>query len=166
MKRYFATILILLAMAAVPATAMTKQQNVRWLFEKYHDAPGGDCVKVGSMLIKLGKMFSDEDDKDAKVLDMVSEIVVLDLEESPDNIRGSFRKDCARLLEDTSGYQLLMQAKDEGEELSIYVSTDNDGNIRELILVSDEDPALIYIKGQIPPEYINETINSSEAYID
>lgn len=166
MKRYLATILILLAMAAAPAAAMTKQQNVRWLFEKYRDAPGGDCVKVGSLLIKLGKMFSDGDDPDTKVLDMVSEIVVLDLEESPDNIRGSFRKDCYRLLEDTSGYQLLMQARDDGEELSIYVSTDKDGNIRELILVSDEDPALIYIKGEIPPEYINETISSGEEYMN
>lgn len=166
MKRYFATILILLAMAAVPAAAMTKQQNVRWLFEKYHDAPDSDCVKVGSLLISLGKMFSDKDDPDTKVLDMVSEIVVLDLEESPENIRGSFRKDCSRLLEDTNGYQLLMQARDDGEELSIYVSTDKDGNIRELIMVSDEDPALIYIKGEIPPEYINETIGSGEEFMD
>ena len=161
MKRLFVTRVLaaVLAITMLPSSSMarSKEHRIVDLMEHYNSYKGCECVKVGSLLITLGSLFAD-DDPDMQALSAIKKIVVLDLEDAESPVKNRFHKDVMRILEKMDGYDLLMEAKDDEDNVLIYSMPDADGGIKEFVVYSQNDPALIYIKGNITQDMLAEII--------
>lgn len=140
-------------------------QNVDALYNYFKDKKGVESVTVSPLLMKFARLFMDEDDKSNPLIKGVNSLRVLDLEESPQEVKERFTKEVAKL--NTNGYEMWLEAKEDGENVKIIAKMKED-TIRELLLMTTGkgDCALVMIKGKIKKEDIQAIINDDKIMID
>ena len=100
----------------------------------------------------------DEEDRAAlKAFNGIKKLVIVDFESASDKVKKDFTRKLEKLL---SKMELVMEAKDGGETMSIY-GTDDGDSIRDCILYSS-DGALIIAKGRINLDNIGELMEMAE----
>ena len=89
-----------------------------------------------------------------KVSRWVNGMSILDYEDCPASVREEITSKINRLLK---GAELLIEASDDGERLSIYGNYDEKKNVvKDVILYSPDDCSLICFFGKIPMESVQE----------
>ena len=124
--------------------------NVNSIINEFKDADKAEYVSVPWVLMKLGHIFMDKDDKN-DIAARLSSVRVLDLEECSSRIKAKFTKRIATL--NRHGYETLVRAKDDDGSVQILAKGKKD-IIKELLIVcgGNEDCALILLKGNIRQE--------------
>lgn len=156
---------IILAIIVIMTCQTGFAQNVDALYNYFKDEKGVESVTVSPLLMKFARLFMDEDDKSNPLIKGVSSLRVLDLEESPQEVKERFTKEVAKL--NTNGYETWIQAKQDGENVKIIAKL-NEGTICELLIMTTGkgDCALVMIKGKIKKEDIQAIINDDKIMID
>ncbi len=120
---------------------------------------------IGIKLIKWGAKVSDDDDAKLAMaaFDGVKRLMVLDYENCDKALKERFNKKIGRTLE---GCELMMEAKDEEETMSIYGTLSGDGSkISDIVMYAPESSALICFFGTIDTDELGklvETANKTE----
>lgn len=129
------------------------QMSADDLIKEYKNKKGVEYVNVGGFLMKLGKMFmDDESKKEMKGMD-IKKVTVLSLEECSPALRAEFAEKAKKM--DTQKYELLMTAKEEDEMIYIYGISKKDYLKEVMILTIDSDEcALIRMKGKFSLDQI------------
>ena len=124
--------------------------------KEFKDADKAEYVSVPWILMKMGHMFMDEEDKD-DIAARINSVRVLDLEECSSRIKAKFTKRIATL--NRHGYETLVRAKDDDGSVQILAKGKKD-IIKELLIVcgGNEDCALILLKGNIRQEDIDKLV--------
>lgn len=144
MKKLICTALMLLAIQLSWAV------NAKQLFNEFKNAENADYVSIPSLLLKMGQMFMDDEDKDDTGADLAKKInsmKVLDLEKCSDSVKRRFMKRVNEL--NTDGYEELMRVNgDEDEKVKILIREEGT-TIKEMLIVcsSPDDCALIQFTG-------------------
>lgn len=159
MKKYVVALMLL----AVCQTSFA--QSPESLYNYFKDEKGVESVHVPPLLMKLGRLFMDEEDKNNPVMKGIDSVTVLDLEESPKEVQERFAKEVKKL--DLNGYETWIQAKEDGQNVKIIAKVKDDV-VRELLVLStgNDNCALVIMKGKIKREDIQAIIDDDKVMID
>lgn len=143
MKKLICTALMLLAIQLSWAV------NAKQLFNEFKNAENADYVSIPSLLLKMGQMFMDDEDKEDAGADLTKKInsmKVLDLEKCSDSVKRRFMKRVDEL--NTDGYEELMRVNDKDEKVKILIREEGT-TIKEMLIVcsSPDNCALIQFTG-------------------
>ena len=151
MKKTLLTLLF--ALVVMTTASAAGPDTVQSLVSQYKGHDGFESVSVGPIglfLIKTLSIFADIDSEDMEVLksfNSIRKISVLDFEDAPD--KEKFAKKVTRALKNMD---LILEAKDDGDRLSIY-GVDDGNKVKDCILF-DPEGTLICIKGSLDLEKI------------
>ena len=160
MKR-FITFLTLLALS-VSALAQSGKQ----LYSKYSDLPGMEAVYISPAMFRIiGKIpdmeFNDKDVNFSSIIKSMTGFYILDTENP---------RHAAALLDDVNKYikagkfELLMEAKDDGETMRMYTIGD-EKTVTSFVMVSQEKGEVSFISfdGKMDREQFGEMVARAAA---
>ena len=155
MKRLY-VILILLAMS-ISAIA----QDGRALYTKYSDLPGVEAVYISSAMFRLiGKIpeveMNGEDVDLAPIIKSLKGFYILSTEDKA--IGKDLYADVTKRL-DRGEYELLMEAKEDGEVMRLYTAGD-DFTVRSFIMLTRDASEVTFmgLDGEMPRDQLEEII--------
>lgn len=141
-------------------------QSIDSLFNYFKDEEGAESIHVPPIIMKLGRhLMMPYDDPENLIVKGIDSITVLDLEESPENVKQHFKKEVKRLKFDE--YETWIQAKADGDNVRIMAKVENDV-VKEFVILSvgEGDCMMAKIKGKIKREDMQAIINDEQIMID
>ena len=166
MKKHIILLSIALLMTvswAIPARAAESDngRRVALLVREYSYMPNFEVVNLGRLGLGLVKatIRNSMDTKDMALLDAIKDVkrvVIANYEDCTPGLKAEFLQRLNDLLDKD---QLLVEAKDSGETVSIYgVPSDDGEKVTDLIINVPSDGALICIQGTIPMAKVAEIL--------
>lgn len=160
----------IIAIAAVMLlTVAAFAQDGKSIYQKYSDEKGVSSVYVSPAMFRLMKRIPDIDLGDGEVnlspiIKSLDGLYIINAENS--NIAEDLQKDVDKLVKKGT-YELLMEAKDDGDKVEIY-TVGNDKVITSFVLLALEpdESTFICFSGQIPREELENTIGAAAGMID
>lgn len=147
------------------------KSDIYSLLSEYKSQSGFEMIRLGSFgtaLMRSGLSLAAKTDEEADDEDLhkalsvvkgVKGIAIVDYEDVKLTVRDEFN---ARLKAIFDRSELLMEAKDEDDDMLIYGSVSEDGGtLSDMVLYVPEDCALICLFGNIPSEAIAEIAAAS-----
>lgn len=133
--------LIYLILSAISISASSK--TVDDILAEFSKAPHAESVNLGKFVWSLMKI-ANVGDGDSEISKKISSISILDLDDCSKETKLQF----ANQIEDLemNGYQLLMRVKDDSDNVLIMSKSKKD-KIKEFIIITVNDPAIIRLKG-------------------
>ena len=117
-----------------------------------------EMVSIGGVALKLGKMVSGLE-RDIPIMRGIKNMIVVDYGDCPAPVKEKFNE---KMSGELRGCELLMEAKDGNEKMSVYGTTSNDGaEISDIIMFVPQDGALICFFGTISANDLSDLVNST-----
>ncbi len=155
MKRLY--IILILLLVSISAIA----QDGRAIYNKYSDLPGVEAVYISSAMFRLiGKIpqveMGDEDVDLAPIIKNLNGFYIISTEEKA--IGDDLYADVKKRL-DRGEYEMLMEAKEDGEVMRLYTAGD-DFTVRSFIMLTRDaaEVSFIGLDGEMPREQMEELI--------
>lgn len=155
--------------AAMLLTVSAFAQDGRSIYNKYSDGKGVTSVYVSPSMFKLMRRIPDIDLGDGDVnlspiIKSLDGLYIITAENS--KIGADLKADVDKLVKKGS-YELLMEAKDDGDKVEIY-SVGNDKIITSFVLLALEpdESTFICFSGQIPREELEKAIAGAAGMMD
>lgn len=155
--------------AAMLLTVSAFAQDGRSIYNKYSDGKGVTSVYVSPSTFKLMRRIPDIDLGDGDVnlspiIKSLDGLYIINAENS--KIGADLKADVDKLVKKGS-YELLMEAKDDGDKVEIY-SVGNDKTITSFVLLALEpdESTFICFSGQIPREELEKAIAGAAGMMD
>lgn len=152
---------IIILAAAMLLTVSAFAQDGKSIYNKYSDGKGVSAVYVSPAMFRLMKRIPDievgDDDVNlSPIIKSLDGLYVINAEDS--RIGTDLKADVDRLVK-KGQYELLMEAKDDGDKVEIY-TVGNDKVITSFVLLALEpdESTFICFSGQIPREELEKTI--------
>lgn len=144
---------------------MSFAQDMDAVYNGFKNEKGVESVCVSPFLMKFTRLFMDDDDKNNALIKGAHSVRVLDLEDSPKDVKKRFSQKVEQLP--LHGYETWIQVKENGENVKIIAKTQDD-TIHELVVLttSKDDCALVMIKGKIKNDDIQAIIEDDKIKID
>ena len=153
-----------MALTAVCSAWAGAPEKIGGIVKQFRDREGFEVVNMGRFLMGAFRTAirwdSDMDEEDRAVLDVfrgIKHLTVVDFEDASQADKVRFCRKVERVL---GKMELIMEAKDGGETLSVY-GIDDGKKLRDIILYSS-DGSLISMTGSINVEHIGELIQASK----
>ena len=144
----------ILALAAISFTlvctpAISRDDNpgekaIR-LMERYDSEKGVEYLKIGSFLLGIAKTFAPEDK--GEIMEYLDNMAVFSAEDASAEVQERFFRELEPAM---TGYQKLIEARDGGDDMTIYFLNKDEETISQLMLVTRSEAAVIYMCGEIP----------------
>mgnify|MGYP001023986070 CR=1 FL=1 len=158
MKRLLLTLVLL-----IPLWTMAQDSSpIDKLFNKYANKDGFTTVNISGKLLSFASKFDDSKSKETAMLEKLSGIRILSVEDKDLNKGLNFYKELeADGFFKNNSYEALMEITDKNEVVRFYGRSGGKGKLSELLLViGGDDNTLISIRGVIDPEDIGKITNS------
>ena len=137
-------IVIILALLAVSVTALA--QSGRQLYTKYSDLPGMEAVYISPAMFRIIGRLPDIDVQDGSVnlsaiIKSMTGFYIL----SPSNpeVGAKLHADVSKYI-DSGKYELLMEAKEDGEVMRMYTVGD-EKTVNSFVMLSKDQEEVSYI---------------------
>ena len=160
MKKIIATLALIIACQA------TFAQNIDTLFSQFKDKEGADYMNIPTLMLKFMRTFTkSNNDKSYRFIKGIKSVKVLDMEDCTQEVKAEFLQEAKKLK--LSGYETLLQTKEDGEEVQLIAKMDEE-NINDLIILitGKDECGLTLMKGKIKKEDINVMMNDEKITID
>ncbi|MBP5332963.1 MAG: DUF4252 domain-containing protein [Bacteroidales bacterium] len=155
MKRLY----IILILLAVSISAIA--QDGRALYTKYSDLPGVEAVYISSAMFRLiGKIpeveMNGEDVDLAPIIKSLKGFYILSTEDKATG--NDLYADVTRRL-DRGEYELLMEAKEDGEVMRLYTAGD-DFTVRSFIMLTRDASEVTFmgLDGEMPRDQLEDIV--------
>jgi len=152
--------LILLALISTFIfTSCNYEPGVTEAFAKYKFKNGVTTVSVPGWVIGMASKFGDLSREEREVLESIDKVKVLAVEDNSLNARINLHEEFYRHINRKGDYEELLVVRDNEEDVTIFGKM-NEDVIREMvILVGGSDNVMVYLKGEIKPEMLNNAID-------
>ena len=160
MKKIIATLALIIACQA------TFAQNIDTLFSQFKDKEGADYMNIPTLMLKFMRTFTkSNNDKSYRFIKGIKSVKVLDMEDCTQEVKAEFLQEAKKLK--LSGYETLLQTKEDGEEVQLIAKMDEE-NINDLIILitGKDECGLTLMKGKIKKEDINVIMTDDKIMID
>ena len=160
MKKIIATLALIIACQGIFA------QNIDTLFSQFKDKEEADYMNIPTLMLKFMRTFTkSNNDKSYRFIKGIKSVKVLDMEDCTQEVKAEFLQEAKKLK--LSGYETLLQTKEDGEEVQLIAKMDEE-NINDLIILitGKDDCGLTLMKGKIKKEDINVMMNDEKITID
>ena len=164
MKRLLITLILL-----IPLWTIAQDSSpIDKLFSKYANRDGFTTVNISGKLLSFASKFDDSKSKETAMLEKLSGIRILSVEDKDLNKGLNFYKELeADGFFKNNSYEALMEITDKNEVVRFYGRTGGGGKLSELLLVvGGDDNTLISIRGVIDPDDIGKITNSLDLDIE
>ncbi|MBQ6198940.1 MAG: DUF4252 domain-containing protein [Bacteroidales bacterium] len=155
MKRLY--IILILLLVSISAIA----QDGRAIYNKYSDLPGVEAVYISSAMFRLiGKIpeveMGDEDVDLAPIIKNLKGFYIISTEEKA--IGDDLYADVKKRL-DRGEYEMLMEAKEDGEVMRLYTAGD-DFTVRSFIMLTRDaaEVSFIGLDGEMPRDQLEDIV--------
>jgi hypothetical protein len=158
MKRLLMALILL-----VPIMGMAQNDSpIDKLFSKYANKDGFTTVNITGKLLSFGSQMSESKSKEADVLDKLSGIRILSVEDKELNKNLNFYKELeADGFFKNNNYEVLMEVTEKNEVVRFFGRGGENNKFNELLLVvGGDDNTLISIRGIIDPKDIGKITGS------
>lgn len=158
MKRLLMTLILL-----IPLWTIAQDSSpIDKLFSKYANRDGFTTVNISGKLLSFASKFDDSKSKETAMLEKLSGIRILSVEDKDLNKGLNFYKELeADGFFKNNSYEALMEITDKNEVVRFYGRSGGGGKLSELLLVvGGDDNTLISIRGVIDPDDIGKITNS------
>ncbi|MBQ5582864.1 MAG: DUF4252 domain-containing protein [Bacteroidales bacterium] len=148
-------------------------QSGKEIYEKYSSNEGATCVYVSPAMFDMIKTMdlnslvqATGEPAMAEILPLVKRLEGMYVVQLEDTNNAFTMKAAVKKFVDTSKYQVLMQVKESGQEVNIYINKVED-IIKSIVLFVQEDNGSIFIAidGTIQQQELNELVNSLPKYL-
>lgn len=158
MKRHILLTVISLLLGTTTFAISAHAESANDIFNEFSTVPNAEYVNVNPWLMRLGKMFMD-DDPDTAIVKKLKSVRVLDLEKCTPALKTNFKDRISKLS--TKGYEEMIHSRENNEKVTIYAKMDNDF-IRSLLIVcvGAKDCTLVEINGKFKMEDIPGVVDS------
>ena len=138
-------------------------QSGRSFYQKYSDEPGVTAVYISPAMFRMIGSIPDITAGDsevnlAPVISSLNGMYILSSENQA--VNSKLYKEVTRALS-SGNYELLMEAKDDGETVRIYGTSSEDGSLLQDIALLAGD-ALIFIRGTIRTDQVVSLIEQAD----
>lgn len=160
MKKFFAVIALTAILGGISLEMQAKKRlgsPVIEIMKKYGGAEGVEAVNLGGFMLGLAKMAS-IGKEGAEFLSCLDKMAVFTAEDSPEHLKEVIVSDVRKAL---SGYEKMMEMKDDGADFTIYVLMKAPETVSEMVMVSESDVVMIYMEGEIPVSEIDRMAESA-----
>lgn len=141
-------------------TSCSYEAGVSEAFTKYRFREGVVTVSVPGWAIHLAAGLADLDDTERELLESIDKVKVIAVDDDELNRRINLHEEFYQRIHDRREYEELLVVREDNESVTIFGIINDENVIREmLILVGGDDNALVYIKGEIRPEILNDKID-------
>lgn len=154
---------LILLIALVPLLGMAQENSpVDKLFNKYANKDGFTTVNISGKLLSFASKLDDSKSKNSEMLDKISGIRILTVEDSTLNKKLNFYKELdGDGFFKANNYEALMEVTDKNEVVRFYGRSGERGKLSELLLVvGGKSNTLISIRGMINPDDIGNLTGS------
>lgn len=127
------------------------------IFAEFSKAPHAETVNLGKFVCSFMKM-ANVGGNHSGLSKKISSISILDLDDCSEDTKLQFAKQIENL--EMKGYELLMNVKDESDNVLI-MSKSKKEKIKEFIIISVSDPAIIRLKGDFK---LNDLADVTQKY--
>ena len=160
MKKIIATLALIIACQA------TFAQNIDTLFSQFKDKEGADYMNIPTLMLKFMRTFTkSNNDKSYRFIKGIKSVKVLDMEDCTQEVKAEFLQEAKKLK--LSGYETLVQTKEDGEEVQLIAKMDEE-NINDLIILitGKDECGLTLMKGKIKKEDIEVIMTEDKIMMD
>ena len=147
MKKIFIVIAAVLSGITFMTAAEVRpeQKSVIAVMKTYDSVDGVEFINIGPLLMSLARHSAGEDGDFMKHLDRMAVFSASDVPEK------QMRKMVDDFHASLSGYEPLLQASEENENVTIYIAKKDEKTISEMVVYAqDSELAVIVMKGEIP----------------
>jgi len=139
-------------------------QNGRSFYQKYSDEPGVSAVYISPAMFRMMGSIPEitagaNDVNLAPIIRNLKGMYIISSENV--SLNSKLSKEVTKAL-GSGNYELMMEAKDDGERVQIYTAGDA-ATVTSFILVSDEgsELTLIWLDGEMPREQMENLLSDS-----
>ncbi len=152
---------VLLIVSIFIFTSCEEDSGMSKAFMKYSWKSGVTYITVPGWMIGLASTFGDLDDEEQELLSSIDKVKVMTIEDHDLNARVNLHEEFYSKINSDKSFDELLVVRDGNENVTIFGKMDKN-IIREMvILIGGEDNALVYLKGKIKPEMINNLVRKN-----
>ncbi|HVN59555.1 MAG TPA: DUF4252 domain-containing protein [Bacteroidales bacterium] len=134
--------------AALVTLSVNGQKSIDDLFARYAGKDGFTTVTINGNLLKLAKLFDNEDSDRSEMPANISVIRILSQEDGNDGKVENFYDAVIKDI-DLTKYDEFMQVKEKDQQLKMLVRTEGKKFTEFLLISGGRDNAIIQIKGSM-----------------
>ena len=150
MKRILFSAMIILFLGSA---GMAQTVGTEMLYQKYRGEEGVVAIRVPGIVMRLAAGIADLERDEARLLRSIRSLRVLTIEEADLYPDVNFVRE-ARFNPDHSGYNVMVQVHDSGEDVLI-MGREKRGKLKDiLILVGGDENVMVHIKGRMNADMI------------
>ncbi len=153
---------LLIILAAFLLASCGYDRGVSEAFMKYRFKEGVTTITIPGWVIGMASRFGDLDKDEREILDSIDKVRVLAIENDELNSEINLHEEFYSTLNKNREYEELLAVHSENDDVTIFGKMDDNIIEEMVILVGGDDNAMIYVKGEIKPELLNDKIDLSD----
>lgn len=154
-------IALILLVGLFITTSCVYESGVSEAYSKYRFKDGVITVSVPGWVIHLAAGFGDLEDNERELLESIDRVKVIAVDDDHLNAKIDLHEEFYAKIKEKKDYEQLLVVREEDENVTIFGRMDESVIEEMVILVGGDDNALIYVKGEIRPELLNDYVNLS-----
>jgi len=142
-------------------TSCEDNSGVSKAFLKYSYRDGVTSITIPGWAIGLASTFGDLDEEERELLDNIDKVKVLTIEDNDLNARVNLHEEFYSKINSDNSFEELLVVREDGENITIFGKMDENVIREMIILVGGNDNTMVYLKGEIKPEQINNIVRKN-----
>ena len=138
------------------------EPGVSEAYNKYRFKDGVTTITVPGWVIHLAAGVADLEEPERELLESIDKIKVIAVEDDDLNERINLHNEFYDRISKNGKYEELMVVRDDHESVTVFGIMEDDVISEMLILVGGDDNAMVYVKGEISPELLNDQIDLTD----
>ena len=155
-------ILFLGAALLMALASCSYEPGVSEAYTKYRFKDGVTTITVPGWVIHLAVNFADLDESERDLLESIDKVQVIAVEDDDLNQRINLHEEFYDRISKKEKYEELMVVRNENESVTIFGVMEDNVISEMLILVGGDDNAIVYLKGEISPDLLNNKIDLTD----
>ncbi|HYQ56162.1 MAG TPA: DUF4252 domain-containing protein [Draconibacterium sp.] len=143
-------------------TSCVYESGVSEAYAKYRFNDGVTTVSVPGWAIHLAAGIGDLEDDERELLESIDGVKVIAVDDENLNAQIDLHQEFYKKISEKKDYEELLVVHNEGENVAVFGRMDESVIEEMVILVGGDDNALIFVKGEIRPELLNNHVNLSD----
>lgn len=152
---------LILTAAAFMLVSCDNNPGVSKAFLKYGHQKGVTTVTVPGWVIGIAAKFGDMDKDERELLYSIDKVKVLSVEDNDLNARINLNDEFREQINTNNDFDELLTVNNQNENVTIFGRMDGEVIKEMVILIGGDENTLVYLKGEIKPELLDNKINLS-----
>lgn len=141
----------------LPAAGKGSCSGVIRLIQKYDDRDGVEAVNLGGFLLGIAKIAA-SGEEGSEWLDYLDRMAVFTAEDASEETKAEFT---AELMAVLGEYEKAAEMKDGTDDMSIWMKMKDEETIKEMVMVSNSESAIIFLGGNIPMSEMADVVTNA-----